>query len=419
MAKERVIVGIDVGTTKICALIGEVNQDNRLTIVGVGMAPSQGLRKGIVVNIDEAAAAIREALDKTERTSGYKIGTALVGIAGNHIMSQNSRGIVAVSPNMHEITQNDVDRAIEAARAQPLPHNREVLHVIPREYIVDGENGIHDPLGMSGNRLEVETHIITAAQAQIMNLYKSVEKTGIEIDDLVLEPLASSEAVLTGAEKDLGVAMIDIGGGTTDLAIFLNGTVWYTAVIPIGGNQLTNDIAVGLRTDPHIAEEMKRKYGVALAERVDVNEMIKLQTFGSASGEPVSRRFLCEIIEARVRELFMLVREEIRNAGYQGVLPAGIVLTGGSSQLTDILDLAREVLQMPARIGTPSQLTGLVDSINGPAFSTSVGLLSWGLRNGDLQHSKNVGDPGAGDGSSWNDVIRRFGNWLKHFWASA
>ena len=419
MAKERVIVGIDVGTTKICALIGEVNQDNRLTIVGVGMAPSQGLRKGIVVNIDEAAAAIREALDKTERTSGYKIGTALVGIAGNHIMSQNSRGIVAVSPNMHEITQNDVDRAIEAARAQPLPHNREVLHVIPREYIVDGENGIHDPLGMSGNRLEVETHIITAAQAQIMNLYKSVEKTGIEIDDLVLEPLASSEAVLTGAEKDLGVAMIDIGGGTTDLAIFLNGTVWYTAVIPIGGNQLTNDIAVGLRTDPHIAEEMKRKYGVALAERVDVNEMIKLQTFGSASGEPVSRRFLCEIIEARVRDLFMLVREEIRNAGYQGVLPAGIVLTGGSSQLTDILDLAREVLQMPARIGTPSQLTGLVDSINGPAFSTSVGLLSWGLRNGDLQHSKNVGDPGGGDGSSWNDVIRRFGNWVKHFWASA
>lgn len=419
MAKERVIVGIDVGTTKICALIGEVNQDNRLTIVGVGMAPSQGLRKGIVVNIDEAAAAIREALDKTERTSGYKIGTALVGIAGNHIMSQNSRGIVAVSPNMHEITQNDVDRAIEAARAQPLPHNREVLHVIPREYIVDGENGIHDPLGMSGNRLEVETHIITAAQAQIMNLYKSVEKTGIEIDDLVLEPLASSEAVLTGAEKDLGVAMIDIGGGTTDLAIFLNGTVWYTAVIPIGGNQLTNDIAVGLRTDPHIAEEMKRKYGVALAERVDVNEMIKLQTFGSASGEPVSRRFLCEIIEARVRELFMLVREEIRNAGYQGVLPAGIVLTGGSSQLTDILDLAREVLQMPARIGTPSQLTGLVDSINGPAFSTSVGLLSWGLRNGDLQHSKNVGDQGGGDGSSWNDVIRRFGNWVKHFWASA
>ena len=213
--------------------------------------------------------------------------------------------------------------------------------------------------------------------------------------------------------------MIDIGGGTTDLAIFLNGTVWYTAVIPIGGNQLTNDIAVGLRTDPHIAEEMKRKYGVALAERVDVNEMIKLQTFGSAGGEPVSRRFLCEIIEARVRELFMLVREEIRNAGYQGVLPAGIVLTGGSSQLTDILDLAREVLQMPARIGTPSQLTGLVDSINGPAFSTSVGLLSWGLRNGDLQHSKNVGDPGGGDGSSWNDVIRRFGNWVKHFWASA
>ena len=284
MAKERVIVGVDVGTTKICALIGEVDQDNRLNIVGVGMAPSQGLRKGMVVNIDEAAAAIREALDKTERISGYKIGTALVGIAGSHITSQNSRGIVAVSPNMHEITQNDIDRAIEAARAQPLPHNREVLHVIPREYVVDGENGIHDPLGMSGNRLEVETHIVTGAVTSIHNLIKCVEKTGIEIDDMVLEPMASSEAVLTSAERDLGVAMIDIGGGTTDLAIFINGSIWHTAVIGIGGNHLTNDIAVGLRTDPHVAEEMKQKYGTALAERVDVNEMIKMPTFDNTGG---------------------------------------------------------------------------------------------------------------------------------------
>jgi cell division protein FtsA len=419
MARERVIVGLDVGTTKICALIGEVDQDNRLNIVGVGLAPSQGLRKGMVVNIDEAAAAIREALDKTERISGYKIGSALVGIAGSHVKSQNSRGIVAVSPNMHEIGQQDIDRAIDAARAQPVPHNREVLHVIPREYVVDGESGIHDPLGMSGNRLEVETHIVTGAVTSIHNLIKCVEKTGIEIDDLVLEPLASSESVLTVAERDLGVAMIDIGGGTTDLAIFSNGSIWHTAVIGIGGNHLTNDIAVGLRTPFEVAEEMKKKYGSALADRIDAGDMIKIATFDNASGEAVSRRFLCEIVEARLREMFTMVLDEIRSAGYPGVLPAGVVLTGGSAQLLEIVDLAREVLQMPARVGGPARLTGLVDSINSPAFATSVGLLKWGLRNGDYQNGPRQAQntPGPG-GPSWTDVFTRFTGWLKHFWAS-
>ena len=420
MTKERVMVGVDVGTTKICALIGEVDQDNRLNIVGVGLAPSQGLRRGMVVNIDEAAAAIREALDKTERISGYKIGTALVGIAGSHITSQNSRGIVAVSPNLHEITRPDIDRAIDAARAQPLPHNREVLHVIPREYVVDGEAGIHDPLGMSGNRLEVECHIITGASTSIHNLYKCVEKTGIEISDIVPEPLASSEAVLTGAERDLGVAMIDIGGGTTDLAIFINGSIWHTGVIGIGGNHLTNDMAVGLRTPFDVAEELKKKHGSAVAERIDVNEMIKVPTFDNSAGEPVSRRFLCEIIEARVREMLSLVHEEIRNAGYHGVLPAGVVLTGGSSQLTDIVDLARDVLAMPARVGGPAQLTGLVDSINSPAFSTSVGLLTWGLKSGDFQTPRGqVPMLEGGGGPSWGELFGRFTGWLKHFWASA
>jgi cell division protein FtsA len=416
MARERVIVGLDVGTTKICALIGEVDQDNRLNIVGVGLAPSQGLRRGMVVNIDEAAAAIREALDKTERISGYKIGSALVGIAGGHVKSQNSRGIVAVSPNMHEITQPDIDRAIDAARAQPVPHNREVLHVIPREYVVDGEAGIHDPLGMSGNRLEVETHIVTGAVTSIHNLIKCVEKTGIEIDDLVLEPLASSESVLTVAERDLGVAMIDIGGGTTDLAIFSNGSIWHTAVVPYGGNHLTNDIAVGLRTPFEVAEEMKKKYGAALAERIDAGDMIKISTFDNVSGEAISRRFLCEIIEARLREMFTMVLDEIRSAGYPGVLPAGIVLTGGSAQLLDIVDLAREVLQMPARVGGPARLTGLVDSINSPAFATSVGLLKWGLRNGDYQNGPRQAQNAPGPGPSWTDVFTRFTGWLKHLW---
>jgi cell division protein FtsA len=250
-------------------------------------------------------------------------------------------------------------------------------------------------------------------------LIKCVEKAGIEIDDIVLEPLASSEAVLTSAERDLGVAMIDIGGGTTDLAIFINGSIWHTAVIGIGGNHLTNDIAVGLRTPFNVAEEMKKKYGSAVADRIDVNEMIKIPTFDNSSGEPVSRRFLSEIIEARVREMLVMVQEEIRNAGYQGVLPAGVVMTGGSSQLADIVDLARDVLSMPARMGGPSQLTGLVDSISGPAFATSVGLLSWGMRNGDFQNPRGLVPAGASGGPSWGDVFGRFTSWLKHFWASA
>jgi cell division protein FtsA len=388
MANERVIVGVDVGTTKICALIGEVDEENRLSVVGVGVSPAEGLRKGVVVDIDEAATSIKSALERTERSSGYKIGTALVGIAGGHITSQNSHGTVAISPHLHEVTQSDVDRAIEAARAVAVPHNREILHVIPREYIVDGEEGIKDPLGMSGYRLEVVTHIVTGAMASIHNLEKCVQRAGIEIDDMVLEPMASGEAVLSPAERDLGVALVDIGGGTTDVAIYVNGGIYHTGVIPLGGNHLTNDIAVGLRAPFNVAEEMKITYGSVLASKVKDDDMVEMVTFENASGEKVSRRFLCEILESRAREMMNLVAQEIKKSGYPGVLPAGVVLTGGSAQLNDLGEMARNLLQMPVRLGRPGHVTGLTEEISGPGYATSIGLLLWGLKNQDMVHTE-------------------------------
>jgi cell division protein FtsA len=387
MAAERVIVGVDVGTTKICALIGELDEENRLNMVGIGVTPAKGLRKGVVVDIDEAAASIRAAIEKTERVSGYKIGTALVGIAGGHITSQNSHGVVAISPQLHEVTQFDVDRAIEAARAVAVPHNREVLHVIPREYIVDGEEGIKDPLGMSGYRLEVVTHIVTGAMTALHNLEKSVQRAGIEIDDMVLEPMASGEAVLSAAERDLGVALVDIGGGTTDVAIYVNGGIYHTGVLPLGGNHLTNDIAVGLRAPFHVAEEMKITHGSALACKVKDDELVEMVTFENASGEEVSRRFLCDILQSRAQEIITLVAEELQKAGYPGVLPAGVVLTGGCAELSDLAELSRNVLQMPVRVGRPERINGLTEEISGPAFATSVGLLLWGLKNHDVVHA--------------------------------
>lgn len=388
MAAERVIVGLDVGTTKICALIGEVDEDNRMSVVGIGVTPAMGLRKGVVVDIDEAASSIKSAIEKTERSSGYKIGTALVGIAGGHITSQNSHGAVAISPQLHEVTQGDIDRAIESARAVAVPHNREVLHVIPREYIIDGEDSIKDPLGMSGYRLEVVTHIVTGAMASIHNLEKCVQRAGIEIDDMVLEPMASGEAVLSAAERDLGVALVDIGGGTTDVAIYVNGSIYYTGVLPLGGNHLTNDIAVGLRAPFNVAEEMKLAYGSAMASKIKDDDLVEMVTFENATGEKISRRFLCEILDSRAREMMAMVGDEIKKSGYPGVLPAGVVLTGGSSQLVSLGELARNVLQMPVRLGHPEHINGLTDEISGPAFATSVGLLLWGLKNHDTAHAE-------------------------------
>lgn len=408
--QERVIVGIDVGTTKICVLVGELDRDGKLNIVGVGTCPSQGLRRGVVVNIEETVTSIAAALDRAERLSGKKITTAYVGITGSHIASENSKGSVAITPSHRDIVQNDISRAIEVARAIAIPANREVIHVIPRGYVVDGQEGIKNPIGMSGFRLEVETHIITGAVSSIQNLIKCVQKAHVEIEDLVLEPLASSEAVLVEGETDLGVALVDIGGGTTDIAVFADGAIWHTVALPIGGNLITSDIAVGLRLPLGVAEELKVTYGHCDPSKIAEDDMIDLSQFMPDCNDLVPRKLLAEIIYYRVEELLEMVRDELRKSGYDGLLPAGVVLTGGTAELPGILELASETLDLPARIGVPLGLYGLADSLSRPAYATAVGLLQWALT-----HTSFLVDDERGSDNGSMSLVERFGRWLRAF----
>lgn len=379
---DRAVVALDIGTTKICALVAEVNAslDGSLRIVGVGTVPSKGIRKGVVVNVGEVSAAITEAVQRAERTSGYEIASAYVGLAGAHISAVNSRGVVAISRGERGVRTVDIERALEAARAIDIPHNREILHIIPRGFTVDGDDGVRDPVGMQAYRLEVEAHIVTGATSSIQNLVKCVQAAGIQIDALVLEPLASGEATLTDIEREMGVVLVDIGGGTTDIAIFIEGSIWHTVVLPTGGEQLTNDIAVGLRTPFNAAEEIKIKYGHALPDTLLSEEPVKVVMFGEDSLQYVSRQFLAEIIQARAEEIFEMILKEVKRSGYDGLLPAGLVLCGGTASLPGIRELARDVMDLPVRIGDPQNLTGLVDTLQNPAFATSVGLLQWGLK---------------------------------------
>ncbi len=378
---ERTVVALDVGTTKICALIAEVGPppDNLMRIVGVGHVPSRGIRKGVVVNVTEVAAAIAEAVQRAERTSGYEIASAYVGLSGSHINAVNSKGVIAISRGERGIRPVDVERALEAARAIDIPHNREIVHIIPRGFSVDGDAGVRDPLGMQAYRLEVEAHIVTGATSSVRNLIKCVQTTNVQIDAMVLEPLASGQAVLTDIEREMGVVLVDIGGGTTGIAIFIEGSIWHTVVLPTGGEQITNDIAIGLRTPYNTAEEIKIKYGHAQAEMVMPEEVVKIDVFGEDVQQQVPRQFLAEIIEARAGEIFEMVLKEIKRSGYDGLLPAGVVLCGGTAQLPGLKDLAREVMGLPTRIGEPENLRGLVDTLHSPAFATSVGLLQWGI----------------------------------------
>ena len=376
MEREAVLVGIDVGTTKVCALIGEVGRDGRLTIMGHGTVPASGLKKGVVVNIDQTVRSIADAVERAERLSGWKIDRAFVGVGGQHVESLNSTGQVAVTAHHREVTREDVNRAIEVARAVSIPSNREVLHVERRGFIVDGQEGVKDPLGMSALRLEVETHIVTASATAVHNLTKCVAQAGVKIDELVTGSLASAEAVLTDTEKELGVAVADIGAGTIDLALFTDGSPFHTAVLPIGGNNVTNDVAIGLKTSLPVAEELKVRHGTCNLKAVGDDDQINVAVLGDDAGRTVSRLEVCQIIEARMRETFELLRNEMNSA--PGMLPAGIILTGGASQLAGVSELGREVLQMPVRVAGPSGIGGLVDTLLTPAYSTSVGLLQWG-----------------------------------------
>jgi cell division protein FtsA len=414
----RTIVAIDVGTTKICTIVAQVHQDTgRINVLGVGLTPSKGIDKGVVVNIDDAVNAISTSVEKAERLSGYRIGTAFVGVAGRHISSLNSRGVVAVARNDHEITRHDVARAVEAAQSVAIPTQREVIHVIPRAYVVDGTEGIRDPIGMSGFRLEVETHIVTGEVMAIQNLIKSVQKSGVEIDDLVLQPLASGEAVLTAEDKDRGVVLVDIGGGTTDIAVFAQGGIWHTSVIPVGGNHFTNDIVLVMQTPHNTAEYLKLKYGSAIADpdgevEDEEGDIVEVDGFTPGERQQISRAMLNQILQARAEEVVELIYNEIRRSGYEGLLPAGVVLTGGSAQLNRLDELMRDMLGIPVRIGVPSGLTGLADTLNSPPYATGIGLLRWGMRHG----AATITTPSSsGERGDWGSTYERFKSWLREF----
>jgi cell division protein FtsA len=360
--------------------VGEIYEDGQLRIIGVGVAPSRGLRKGVVVNVQEATEAITASVRKAERISGYEITSAYVGIGGGHVSAINSRGVVGISRTARGISETDIERALDAARAIAIPHNREIIHTIPRGYLVDGQEGVKDPVGMQGIRLEVETHIVTGASTSVSNLVKCVRAAGVGIDDLILQPLASGEAVLKGPEREMGVVLADIGGGTTDIGIFIEGSIWHTVILGTGGEHLTRDVAVGLRTPFSTAEELKIQYGHAMAVSLTTDELIEVTSFGNGARQSISRLQLSEVIEARAEEILSLILREVKRSGYDGLLAAGLVMCGGTAELAGFKDLAQQVLALPVRVGKPQDLQGLTDVLDSPAYATSVGLLLWGMR---------------------------------------
>jgi cell division protein FtsA len=374
---EEIVVGIDVGTTKVCTLVGRVEDGRSIRILGVGIEPSAGIKKGMIVDLATASQAITRSVEKAESTSGMEITSALVSMAGAHVSSVNSRGAAAVNGNI--IEQYDLTHALEQARAVAIPHDREIIHVIQRGFSVDGQDGIRNPKGMHGYRLEVEAHIITASSATSENLRQCVGAAGVEIQQFVLNPLASGEVVLNDQERQMGVAVCDIGGGTTDLAIYVDGDVWHTMVLAVGGNHITQDIAHGLRLSIEQAEDVKKEQGYAVRSGVGSEEYFTIRPFGEDRPVQINRQDLAHIIEARVAEIFSLTLQEIKRSGYDGLLPAGMVLTGGTSALPGIKRTASEVLNVPVRTAQPENLLGLVDKLNSPAYSTSVGLLRWAM----------------------------------------
>lgn len=380
MGRGGTFAAIDVGSTKICTVVGDATPDGEFRVLGVGISPAFGLGKGVVENIQEATESIRSSVDKAERSSGTHISSAYVGISGAHISSMNNRGIVAVASRQHPISHDDVARAVDAARTVSIPTNREVLHVIPRFYVVDGQEVVRDPTGMYGQRLDVEAHIITGTVTAMQNLMQCVEGAGVAVDALVLEPLAAADAILEHEERMQGVILADIGGGTTDLAVYVDGTIYHTAVLPVGGYHLTHDLVVGLRAPFKAAEEAKHRHGHALPSAVDPHETVEIDAFGSDRRREVPRRRIAEILQARVEEILEMIYMEVKRAGYDEMISAGLVLTGGTANLRGIDKLAEEVLQMPVRVGTPRHMHGLVETISNPAYATSVGLLRWAIR---------------------------------------
>lgn len=403
---ERSVVGLDIGTHRILVLVGELGEHGEVRIVGVGHVPTKGIKKGVVVNVAQATAAIAEAVAQAEQSSGYQIERGFVGVTGAHITSRNSTGVVGVTrrDRTSGIAPDDVDRVLEAAGAIVLPQNQELVHILPRTYTVDGQEGVRNPLGMNGFRLEVEAHVVMGSSTALQNLRKCVQGAGIQISDLVLASLAAGSSVLTENEKEMGVVLVDIGEGTVDIAIFIEGTVWHTKSLPLGGEYITNDIAIGLRLPSQVAEQVKLSHGHALSNQVAEDERFAVSPYGEGNPVPVPRWKLAEIIQARCEEILENVQQEIKRSGFDGLLPAGLVLCGGTAQLPGIRDLARSIFELPVQIGIPKAISGLTDRVSGPDGAVAVGLVKW--------------TPMWEEGGGWRNVrtpwLQRTFGWLRN-----
>lgn len=405
--KERIVVGLDIGTTKICAIVAAVDDGDQIDIIGVGTTPSKGLRKGVVINIDTTVDSIKKAVEEAELMAGVPIQGVYAGIAGGHIKGFNSHGVVAVKSR--EVTKKDVERVIDAAQAVAMPLDREVIHILKQEFIVDDQDEITDPLGMSGVRLEAKVHIVTGAVTSAQNIIKCCNRAGLDVLDIVLEPLASSVAVLTEEEKDLGVALVDIGGGTTDIAIFRGGTIKHSAVLALGGNNLNNDIAYGLRTPASEADKIKKQFGCALSEMVEKGDEVEVISVGGHKPRQISRKYLADIIEPRAEEIFSLINQEILRSGQEDKVASGVVLTGGTVVMSGMPELAEQVFDLPVRRGYPQDIGGLVDVVNSPMFATAVGLVKF------ASDHRGEGSFGTNEFRIFDRILDTMKGWLKEF----
>lgn len=403
---KQMIVGLDIGTSKIVALVAEVDDDGKVELIALGSHPSQGMKKGVVINIESTVNAISKAVEEAERMAGVKIQSVFAGIAGSHIKSLNSHGIVAIKNS--EVQQDDVERVVDAAKAVAIPADQRVLHVLPQEFIIDNQDGIHQPVGMSGVRLEAKVHLVTGSISASQNIAKCIQRCGLEVEDIILEQLASSHAVLTDDERDLGVLLVDMGGGTTDIAIFTEGAIRHTAVIPVAGDQVTNDIAVAFRTPTQFAEEIKVKYACALRQLASPDDMIEVPGVGDRNARRLARQTLAEVVEPRYEELLGLVQSELRRSGFEDACAAGVVLTGGTSKMEGVVELAEEIFHMPVRLGVPQHVEGLTDITRNPIHATGVGLLLYGQRSRKAPRSKPVEPSSTREG-----LIKQLLGWIR------
>jgi cell division protein FtsA len=411
MERDEMVVGLDIGTGKVCTVVGELGEDNQIEIIGIGTSPSLGVKKGVIINLDQVIQSVKQSIESSERMAGTRIDSVFVSIAGSHITSVNSKGVIAISGESPEITERDIEKVIEAAKAGIVSPEKELIHILSREFVVDGQSGIVDPLGMSGTRLECKVHIITGSSIALQNLIKCVEGAGVNIEEIIFGTLASSNAVLSSTEKELGVLLIDIGAGTTEIAIFVKGGLAYSAVLPVGGIQITNDLAIGLRTSVEEAEKIKINYGTAIENSISPEKLVEISSINEKNKQNISKKYLVEIIEPRVSEIFSLVETEVRKSGYYDMIPGGVVITGGSSLLPGISEVAEKVLNLPSRLGRPHYQGELADMINDPSYSAAVGLLSYATERYSIGRSFKLPRKKTG----LKNIFGKIYSWLRDF----